>query len=233
MKNKRKTKDFSGYLFRCSQLGRLMTNPRRKSETLSETTKEYLREIWICETYGREKEITSKFLEKGTFVEEESLSLVTRVGGELLLKNKFQLKNDFICGTPDVVEPGVRDIKSSWDIWTFAKADGKNKDYFWQLQGYMWLAKAQTSKLHYTLVDAPLHLVVDEERRTAYREGVIDDPVACEEIERRIGKLMTFGDVEEEERVKTFEFSFDEKKISELQERVVEARKYLAKITSL
>ena len=47
---------------RASALGKLMTNPRSKSETLSQTTKSYLEE-WVKEQiYGIKKQINSKYL---------------------------------------------------------------------------------------------------------------------------------------------------------------------------
>ena len=47
--------DFSNYKFRASGLVNLMTNSRTKSDPLGESTKTYLRDIFIKEVYGREK----------------------------------------------------------------------------------------------------------------------------------------------------------------------------------
>ena len=56
---------------RCSKLGAIMTNPRSKTEILSETTKTYLIE-WILEKkYGRKKEFSNKYLEKGLTTEQD------------------------------------------------------------------------------------------------------------------------------------------------------------------
>ena len=41
-------------LFRCSSFGYIMTEPRSKSETLSETTKTHLVEKFVSTKYGRE-----------------------------------------------------------------------------------------------------------------------------------------------------------------------------------
>jgi len=112
--------------FRCSGLGNLMVEPKLKSETLSETTKTYLREKYIFEKYKRSKFVESKYMTKGTEVEEESLTLLSIVTRKLYNKNEKLLWNDWIIGTPDTYEGDtienaitIIDIKSSWDIFTF------------------------------------------------------------------------------------------------------------------
>ena len=87
--------------FRCSALGNLMVEPKLKSETLSETTKTYLREKYIFEKYKRSKFVESKYMTKGTEVEEESLTLLSIVTRKLYNKNEKLLWNDWVIGTPD------------------------------------------------------------------------------------------------------------------------------------
>ncbi len=112
---------FKNYQFRCSSLPTLMTNSRAKDEVLSETAKDYLRELWIREIYGREKyDAKNKFTDKGIQCESDSFDLVKEVSGKTYFKNQKQLENEFIKGTPDLVKPLI-DIKTSWDIWTFSK----------------------------------------------------------------------------------------------------------------
>src|SRR5689334_14038122 len=96
--------NFDNYLFRCHALGLLMTEPKVKSETLSETTKTYLAECYVDHIYGRNKEIQSKFLEKGIAVEEDSITLLSRVKKKLYKKNSIRLKNEFVTGEPDLYE---------------------------------------------------------------------------------------------------------------------------------
>jgi hypothetical protein len=232
MKNK---VDFSNYQFRCSQLGKLMTNPRAKKDKLSVTTMSYLQEVYIAEVFNREREIESKYLDKGNYAEEDSLTLVTSVFDRLLVKNKDHLKNEFITGTPDVVEKdNVLDIKTSWDIWSFAKADGKNKDYYWQLQGYMNLTNKKKAILAYTLVDTPIHLIVDEQKRRAFHAGIMDNDSELAKLEEAVEQNMIFSkDIPEEMRVKTFAFDYDEAGIAKLQERIVDCREYLNSLTGL
>ena len=145
---------FANYKFRPSSIGNLMVEPRSKSETLSQTTKSFLQEIYLQERFNRSKIIGSKYMQKGNEVEEDSLSLATRHFGKLLIKNKQTFENDWIKGTPDVVSPMLIDIKSSWDLFTFYKVEN-NPMYYWQLLAYMWLTDHSQATLCYCLVDSP------------------------------------------------------------------------------
>ena len=227
--------DRNNYKFRNHQLGKLMVNPRRKSEQLSQTTKSFLAEIYIKEVFGRERYITSKFIEKGLYAEEDSISLFTKVEKKLFVKNEKRLKNDYITGIPDIIHGRyVYDIKTKWDMLGFVLEDGKNKDYFWQLQGYMALTGKKKAKLVYTLVNAPEHLIVSEKNRRIYQEGInIDDHKAVAILEDDVEKNMMFDDVPEELRIKVFDFEFDEEKYKQLIERIQQAREFLASLRGL
>lgn len=219
--------DFSKQTFRCSSLGKLMTKPKNKKDKLSETAKTYLREVFIKEMFDREKEISNKYLEKGIYVEEESLTLVSNKLDKLLIKNQQELSNEYIKGTPDVISNVIIDIKSSWDIYTFFKADGKNFDYYCQLQGYMWLTGLTAAQLAYCLTSAPEHLIVDEKRRAMYSSGLDESMLEWTEIEDKIDKNMRFDDIDSNKRVKIFDFEYSEEFIGSLIEKVHYGRDYL------
>ena len=75
--------------FRCSSLGKLMTEPRSKSEgVLSVGAKTYIRELAAQEIFGVEFEVSSKAIEKG--IEVVSLDLPVRnlssAEGKLMLQ---------------------------------------------------------------------------------------------------------------------------------------------------
>lgn len=220
--------DFSNYKFRCSNLGRLMTPSRSKKDILSKTTLAYLREIYIEEAYGRRKEVQTKFMVKGKEVEEVALDLYMEVCGGLPIKNKKLFENDFIKGTPDLLETdSVVDIKSSWDIWTFASSDGTNKDYYWQLQGYMELTKRMYAELAYCLVDTPDHLIVSEKTRRSYQLGMEDSTKEIAEMEAFVEKNMLFGDIPAKDRIKKFMFSYSNQGMEEVYNKVLAAREVL------
>ena len=136
---------------RCSALGKIMTNARSKSEVLSKTCKTYLQELAIEEMYGIKKEFSSRYTDKGIEVERESIDLVQdNCDFGFMYKNEEHFENDYLTGTPDVNTDNILlDVKSSYDATTFPwfEEEIPNKDYFYQLQGYMALTKKRKSIL--------------------------------------------------------------------------------------
>lgn len=225
--------DANDIKFRCSALGYLMTNSKTKGE-LSETTKNHLIDIYVAEKYKRQTDIFNKYLEKGKMVEEDSLTLFSRVTKTFYTKNKEHYSNEFIKGTPDIVTVDkIVDIKSAWDIFTYYRNLNKdlNKLYYWQLQGYMWLTGIKKATLAYCLVNTPQSLIVAEQKKLYYRMGVIDEynPTyieACHEIER----LAIYDDIPLIERVLTIDFELDDEKIESLKSKILECRTFLNKL---
>lgn len=203
-----------------------MVNPRTKGETLSQTTKNYLQEIFNEEVFGKRNDIYSQFLDKGIQCEEESIHLYERVKSTLVIKNEERKWNDWIIGTPDSVGSVVRDFKSSWSLNTFPMFETEipNKDYYWQLQGYMELWNIPNAELIYCLVDTPDMLIVDEKRRVSWKLGMIELPI---EMEAEIDNNMRFQTIPEHLRVKVFEVQQKKEDMELLYSRILEARKYL------
>lgn len=221
--------NFSTYQFRPSGLAKLMTNSRSKDGSLSETTKSYLQELYIKEVFGREKLITSPAMRKGTSVESDSLDLVQAVFGKTYFKNEKKLANDFITGTPDVIDTKnnlVIDIKSSWDIWTFAKVTEKSAiaDYGWQLLGYMWLTGVTKASLIYALVNTPEFIINDELYRLSFKL-----PPDTDTDPYKINFL--FDDIESKLKVKRFDLEYSEEKIEELKAKIQLCRAYLSTLS--
>ena len=151
--------------FRCSSIGKLMTEPKTKSEgPLSVGAKTYIRELVAQEIFGVEFEFSSKETTKGNEVEPESIALLNRVRGLDLTKNTERKSNDFITGECDLFDaPGNRghDLKSSWSIATFpiCVKDCEDRLYEWQMRGYMALWDADEWEVNYCLVDTPDRLI--------------------------------------------------------------------------
>jgi hypothetical protein len=227
----------SNILFRCSKLGALMVEPKSRSETISETTKAYLTEVFVEHKYGRKKEVSSKYITKGLKVEEDSITLFSRLYKKFYKKNEERLSNEFICGTPDLYEGEsiknasiVIDIKSSYDIHTFFGQTNKklNQMYYWQLQGYMWLTGAESSVLAYCLANTPDIMIQDEKRRLAWKMGLIDDVDqdyvnACAEID----KNCIYDDIPMSERVKSIVIYRNNEDIERLKKRILDCRTYM------
>lgn len=229
--------NFSKTLFRCSSLGFLMTEPKSKTETLSETCKTHLIDVYVDNKYGRKEDISNKYIEKGLAVEEDSITLYSRIKKQFFAKNEEHLSNEWIKGTPDLYTgesihkaETITDIKSSWDIYTFMRVLTKdiNKMYYWQLQGYMDLSGAKSATLAYCLVDTPQQLIEDEKRKLMWKMGCATDesPLfkeACEELQRN----MTFEDIPLHERLIEFQIERNEADIMKMHSRVEQCRSWL------
>ena len=151
--------------FRCSSIGKLMTEPRSKSEgPLSTGAKTYIRELAAQEIFGVDFTISSKAIEKGIECEADSILLLNRVRGLDLKKNAERRSNEFITGECDLFDADCKrghDIKTSWSMATFpiVSADCEDKLYEWQMRGYMALWDADEWEVNYCLVDTPDRLI--------------------------------------------------------------------------
>lgn len=227
--------DFSNYKFRCSALGTIMTNDR-SGKGMGETCKKYLMQVYIKEKYGRDREVINKYINKGLLVEEDSLTLYSLVKKTFFVKNEKTFSNDFIVGTPDIITgEEVIDIKSSWSLETFMSVIHQpiNKDYYYQLQGYMALTNLQKARLAYCLVSTPEPLILDEKNRIKWKMGVSDpdtDEVyiqSCEYLET----AMRFDDIPKEERYIEFLLNRIDADMELVYERVKLCRQFLNELS--
>jgi hypothetical protein len=212
---------------RCSAIGKIMTNSRSKSEVLSKTCKSYLQELAIEEMYGIKKEFSSRFTDKGIEVERTSIDLVQdNCDFGFMYKNEEHFENDYLTGTPDVNTDNILlDVKSSYDASTFPffAEDIPNKDYYYQLQGYMALCNKRKSVLAYCLVNTPYQIVEDEVRRAHWKEHLIDE---SEELRADVEARHNFDHIPPEKRIKTFEVRYDKDVVKAIYDRVKECREY-------
>ena len=152
-------------LFRCSSIGKLMTEPKTLKEgPLSVGAKTYIRELVAQEIFGVDFEVFSKPMEKGILMEPEGIALLNRVRGLNLTKNKERRNNEFLTGEADLFDAERargHDLKCSWSIATFpiCVTDCEDRLYEWQMRGYMALWKAEEWEVDYALVDTPEHLI--------------------------------------------------------------------------
>lgn len=225
-------------LFRCSALGYLMTEPKAKAAKeageLSEGAITHLIDIFISERYGRNTDISNKYIQKGLMVEEDSITLYSRYKKAFFKKNEQHLNNAYIQGTPDLFigssiqnADEIIDVKSSWDIYTFFRNRFKpiNPLYFWQLQGYMALTGVKMARLAYCLVDTPESLIADEIRKLGYRMNT--DSKEWEDACFELSRSMRFEDIPLDERIIEYEIERDEEAISMLYAKIGKARQHL------
>lgn len=230
--------DFSKYKFHPSSLGLIMTPGQGKDVVFGETCKKHLLQCWIQETYGRKKDISNKYLEKGIAQEEESITLYSRVTKTFYKKNTEEISNSFLVGTPDLFEgetiltaKKIKDIKTSWDIFTFYDVfhNAVKKNYEWQLLGYMDLTGAEEAGLVYCLVDTPQKHIEDAKRKLSWSLGLIDPDIDPEYIAGcvQIEKNMTFGDIPIEDRWAEIKVPRDEVKIEQAHLKIELCRTFM------
>lgn len=150
-------------LIRCSSLGKIMTEPKSKSEVMSVGAQTYLMNLAKQGVYGYQEEISSKYLEKGIIVEDGGIALYNDVNFTNLIKNTERRDDDYITGECDLIIPGVRgiDIKCPWSLATFpvVTEDCHDKEYEWQCRGYMRLWDVPEWEVAYCMVSTPEELI--------------------------------------------------------------------------
>lgn len=187
---------------------------------------------WIKEQpefYGRQKEFTSKYTDKGIECEDDAIRfLADHYSWGETKKNLIRFTDDeHFEGTPDIIRPkSIDDVKCPWWCFTFPLFDNDlpNKDYEWQGHGYMAIVKRPVFGLHYTLMDAPEKFIDMQARKEANRLGM--DEVEYELFEEVRAK-MTYSHLPARLRVKSY--YFEQNHVAEMaaREKVELIRKYI------
>jgi hypothetical protein len=205
---------------RASALGEIMG-----VKGLGKTGETYVKS-WLKEqVYNRRVEISSKYLSKGLIMEDAGIDLYNEYAGIFSVKNEQFFENDFICGTPDIIlKDEIIDIKCPYDFSTFPLFEKEipNMDYYYQLQGYMWLTGRKSANLVYTLVDMPEHLIEREAKSKSFQLGY-----DFEEVLIDLSKKLTYSDISIDKKIKCFKIDYNEQIIDKIKTRVEECRNYI------
>jgi hypothetical protein len=219
---------------RCSALGKIMTEPRSKSEVLSETAKSYIQELFKEKELGIYKDISSRYLDKGIQLEDQAIQFASEVlGWDFVVKNTERFTNDWITGEPDInTDDLLADIKCSWSGNTFPMFDEvlKNKDYYWQLMGYMMLTGKDRSELVYCLLNTPFDIVEDEVRREHWKLHLIEEDL---DVREAVQQIHNFDHIPDALRVKRFIIEKDEKAFERIKEKCILANEYYEQLKSI
>lgn len=203
---------------------------------LGKTGETYCKQWLKGKLFNRQVEIKSKYLEKGNIMEDNSLDEVAkRLGLGILLKNEKHFSNEWMNGTPDaIVGDCVIDVKNSWSWETLPlleiEVPFNNKEslgYYWQLQVYMAITKTKTAKLVYTLLDTPAHLIQNEAYWYSKKNGYGE---LTDEMLEDFTKKMTYKDVPEKYKYKSFDIERNDTDIQLIKDRVIECRAYIKTI---
>lgn len=166
------------FRIRCSSLSKIMTEPKSKDEVLSVGAKTYVEELAKQFVYNFEKEVTAKEMEKGLIVEQQCIDLLNEVLFTQFVKNTERRTNDWLTGECDIFTGRkIHDIKAPWSLATFPATvfAGRDKDYEWQLRGYMMLWDVDESEIDYCLVSTPDELIRFEPEAIHYVDHI--DPM--------------------------------------------------------
>ena len=168
-------------VFRASGIGKIMAEPRSKSEVLAETVKTHLIDVFASAMYSRREEIDNKFLAKGNDCEEDSITLLSRITKNFYIKNRKRMTDEFFTGEWDLQDSmkaisETTDIKTSWSLHTFLRSTGKklSNDYFYQGQTYMHLTGAKRHHVAFCLVNGTPDAIDNEKRKLTYQKGMLD-----------------------------------------------------------
>ena len=154
-------------IFRASALSAIMSDGKGKEE-LSVGAKTYVTKLAKEMIYGYDERVTTKYMDKGLRVEDESIDLYNAVHLTSYSKNMERKTNEWITGEADIVaDDRIIDIKSSWCLTTFyVLADqGRDTGYEWQLRAYMMLWDKPRADIAYCLVSTPDDLIGYESKQ--------------------------------------------------------------------
>jgi len=163
--------------FRASSIGLIMTDPKSKNEKLSVGAKTEIERIAKEFVYGYDEVVTSKYMDKGIAVENQSIELYNSVFFTSHSKNTERRSNEWITGECDIFAPGkIIDIKSSWSLATFPATSkaGQDKQYEWQGRAYMWLWDMPEFEIAYCMVNTPEELISWEDPKLHYVDHIAE-----------------------------------------------------------
>jgi hypothetical protein len=192
------------FLCRASGAGSLMTDPKKKTDTLSKTTITFLNDWMKEQIYGYRKNISTKQMEKGIEYEDAAIeTVIDWCDLPFVVKNETRFTDDYFTGEPDLLtEDTVIDIKNSWDFSTFPLFEDEipTDGYEYQVQVYMHLTGKKKASVIYVLLTTP---------------------------ESYNNTELTYDHVETKYRYKRFDFVYDPEIIAKLQQRILDCRTYI------
>lgn len=155
-------------LFRASSLHKLIGDPKKKGESLSDTAKTEIRSIVKEDLFTFKSFTGNQYTQKGNWLEEMAIELSGKMRFRAYQKNVGRVDNDLITGECDVLDLKdklIIDTKCSWDIGThpFFQDEAQDKvikaGYDIQMQAYMWLYGCERAEIDFWLFPCPEELL--------------------------------------------------------------------------
>lgn len=212
---------------------------KRDNPELPEGAKTYVKKWLKQQLFHRKPDFKAIVVDKGLACEPMGIALLSEILGVPLEKNDEFFENEFMEGEPDIVQylpdgkKKVRDIKNSWDLFTFPMFEEEipNDDYEKQLQGYMILTGAETASLDYTLINTPDPLMYLDLKKVYYQSGGLAEDWTPERYEALYPNYR-FDDIPKHLRLKSFEVKLDPTLKGRIEERVIMCRKFIEELLS-
>lgn len=155
-------------LFRASSLHKLIGDPKKKGESLSDTAKTEIRSIVKEDLFTFKSFTGNQYTQKGNWLEEMAIELSGKMRFRAYQKHVGRVDNDLITGECDVLDLKdklIIDTKCSWDIGThpFFQDEAQEKaikaGYDIQMQAYMWLYECDRAEIDFWLFPCPEELL--------------------------------------------------------------------------
>ncbi len=223
---------FPEFKIRCSKISDIMADPTKAEiadgKTLSKGCMTYLDE-WIGNlVHESETELTSKYLDKGNIMEDDAIDMLADyLDAGMFVKNTEFFENEYTTGTPDVkTDILIADAKCSWVSKTFPmlKTVLPDKNYDWQVLGYLDITDRKKGIIAYCLLNTPLHLIKSAATSWCYKNGYEGLQQAI--LDKYI-KNMTYDNIPRKYRISTFEVIRNDARIESIHKKVIDCRKYI------
>jgi hypothetical protein len=203
--------------------------PLKDVELLSDTSKSYLMDSYVEMRFDRVRDIKSKYMEKGTMLQEAATTIYSLATNQYFETNKERKFNDYIQGEIDFRQTDhkiIHDVKVSWDIFTFHKVLVKpiNPFYHWQGQGYMWLEDCDEFVLNYILLDTPKKMIEQEKKNLLFE---------FYGTEEEYMEACLYTDIPMDERIIEFKIPRCQEDIDRVPGKIEQAREFLNNIPAL
>jgi hypothetical protein len=201
-----------------SSLGKLMTTPKIKGETLSQGAKTYIRKIAKEDFFGYNTELDNKFINKGKDQEQDSIDLINLVRFTNYQKNTIRIDNEWLTGECDILlDDKIIDVKTSWSLetWPATPGEAHDSEYEWQGRAYMMLYDKPQFELSFCMVTTKDEFLNQWENISIHRV----DHIAPE---KRITSIIYERDLEKEEIIRDkciFASEYYSQYINELNEK--------------
>jgi len=196
---------------------------------LGQSAKSYIESVFLQNEYGYREPVVTDVLLKGNMCEQDGIALISDVlpCNEFRSKCKRYFEDDFFTGNPDILlKDVIEDIKNAWSLKTFFQVKELDPLYYAQGQVYMHLSGRRLFRVHHCLVNTPIELIHAEQKRYFWKYGGDENNKHFKEAVKQIDANHTFDHIPKQDRVKTFEFEYNEPFIEELKGKVMLARQY-------